>query len=233
MYGIHLVSRLLHVSSIAAFNVVDFALYPIAALGLILCAATFLKPGRERRIFILVTMCAVPLRLYLFLPSLIFPALSKTISTGLFIAWISGDGLLLEAPSPTLTFGTATVLFSAWALGRYALTTDQKYLWYCSFISAVSAFLHPFEIFLIAPATAIVVFYVNRADMRKGVLQLFRYAILPGLAILPYVVLTLAKRLCGRPGEEEQRPASEHSALCAAAVRRGCTYRLAFLLQIA
>ena len=191
MYGIHLVSTLLHVGPIAAFNLVDFVLYPIAAMGLLLAATTFLSSGRERKLFILVMMCAVPLRLYLSLPSLVYPALKHAISTGLFIAWISGDGLLLEAPSPTITFGTATVLFSAWALGRYALTKDQKYLWYCSFISAASAFLHPFEIFLIAPATAIVVLYVQRADLRKGALQLFRYAILPGLAILPYVLVSL------------------------------------------
>jgi hypothetical protein len=191
MYGIHLVSALLHISSIAAFNAVDFVLYPIAAMGLVLCATTFLSPGRERKLFILIVMCAVPLRLYLTLPSLIYPALRHNIATGLYIAWISGDGLLLEAPSPTLTFGTATVLFAAWALGRYALTSEEKYLWYCSFISGASAFLHPFEIFLIAPATAIVVLYVQRADLRKGGLQLLRYAILPGLAISPYVILTL------------------------------------------
>src|SRR3954471_11442352 len=52
MYGIHLVSRLLHVDSITAVNVVDFALYPIAALGLILTATTFLNAGRERKLFI-------------------------------------------------------------------------------------------------------------------------------------------------------------------------------------
>ena len=50
MYGIHLVSTLLHIGPIAAFNLVDFVLYPIAAVGLLLRQLPRSSRGGERKL---------------------------------------------------------------------------------------------------------------------------------------------------------------------------------------
>jgi hypothetical protein len=62
--------------------------------------------------------------------------------------------------SPTLTLATATVLLSIAFLGRRIASGDKRYTWMLAAVTFVSAFFHPFEVFLIAPASAVTLLYL-------------------------------------------------------------------------
>src|SRR3978361_1994258 len=57
--------------------------------------------------------------------------------------------------SLTLSIGTGTSLLALAFLGRKIATGEQRYSWMLAGAPFASAFFHPFEVFLIAPASVV------------------------------------------------------------------------------
>ena len=145
--------------SVAAYSAFHFVLY-IAAVFVLLYACSVFCPGRETWFAIAMMICAVPWRLYGWL----FASISGSIKWQALFAggmidygYDTADGLLRGglSNSPTLTVGTISVLLAMALTARYLEKPSRAILAGLCATAFGSAFLHPFEIFLIIPAAAI------------------------------------------------------------------------------
>jgi hypothetical protein len=145
--------------AVAAYAVFHFLLY-LAASYVLLYACSVFCPGRETWFALAMMVCAVPWRLYgwtiaTFLGSIKWQAL---LAGGMLdYGYDTADGLFRGglSNSPTLTVGTMSVVLSMALVTRYLEQPSRRVLAGLCATAFCSAFLHPFEIFLIVPAAAV------------------------------------------------------------------------------
>jgi hypothetical protein len=146
-------------SPIAAYSVFHFLLY-IAAAFVLLYACSVFCPGRETWFAFAMMVCAIPWRLYGWLLASMSGSIKwQALFAGGMIdyGYDTADGLLRGglSNSPTLTVGTMSVLLAMALTARYLERPSRGVLAGLCATAFASAFLHPFEIFLIVPAAAI------------------------------------------------------------------------------
>lgn len=144
--------------AVAAYYALHFALYWIAAFVLLYACSVFC-PGRESLFALIAIVCAIPFRLYGWL----FASLAGSLKwEAVFVPGLldfgydTADGLTRGglSNSPTLTIGTISELLAMTLVARYLETPSRRLLAGLCATAFLSAFLHPFEIFLIVAASA-------------------------------------------------------------------------------
>lgn len=144
--------------AVAAYYALHFALYWIGAWILLYACSVFV-PGRETWFALAAIFCAVPFRLYGWLiASLVGSMRWKAIFVNglLDYGYDTADGLTRGglSNSPTLTLGTISVLLAMTLLASFLERPSRRVLAGLCATACLSAFLHPFEIFLIIAASA-------------------------------------------------------------------------------
>jgi hypothetical protein len=143
---------------LAAYYVAHFGLYVLACYVLLWTASVFAE-GREMWIALAIAACAVPMRLAPWLIASFAKSLKWQAVFGagpIDYGYDSADGLFRGglSNSPTLTLATIFVLLAMGLLARYVMTWDRRYLLSLCAMTLVSAFMHPFEVFLIVATAA-------------------------------------------------------------------------------
>jgi hypothetical protein len=173
----------------AGYYLFDILCYWAASLALIEAARVFLKTRRQMLYAALMVVCAVPLKLigYALAGPLHFPVPIKMFLGLGLVEYVlnSSDGLVRGglSNSPTLTFGTAIMLFSFLNLARFVADPTRRvnYRWLvvCVFLGAL---LHPFEVFVIVVAAVWPLWTVGRLKESAALL------VATGLGMIPYIV---------------------------------------------
>lgn len=174
--------------TMVAYYGLQIALYVLAAYALILAAETFLRTRRAMLYGALATISALPLLLVAWTFSKAF-GLAQSIQALLAYGIIqygydSADGFLRGglSNSPTLTFGTAMILFAFTNLARYVTGRQRKHYFWLLACVLLNAFFHPFEIFIIAAAA---IWPLWRIGRKTDCLGLFCAA---AAGMLPYLI---------------------------------------------
>jgi hypothetical protein len=176
--------------TLAAYYVPVVAGYIFAAFALLSACAVFC-PGRETGFALLTAFCTVPFRLIGWLIAQVFPLPKGLVVLGLLdYSYDTADGLFRGgmSNSVTLSVGTGLVLLSMAALARYVESGRRRHLLWLGAFTFLSAFLHPFEVFVIVAAAAVPLCLRRRIWPWMGVA-------LCGLAgLAPYLALSFLHR---------------------------------------
>jgi hypothetical protein len=195
---------------LAAYQLASLLLYMAAGAALIYANSVFCP--RLERYALLASACALP-----------FPLLGLAIgkvlhSTVLSLFGIEGmldysyetaDGLFRGGLSGTLTLstGTASVLLCMAMLARHVQTGERRYAQALVALTFLSALLHPFEVLLIAAASAVPLLLAHRVRVWIAVC-------VAGLAgMSPYLVLSARSQWVRDLGEQIQHPVHPFSVL--------------------
>jgi hypothetical protein len=164
--------------------------YVFAVFALLYASSVFC-PGRETLFALLAAFCTVPFRLIGWLIAQVVPLPKVLVVLGLLdYSYDTADGLFRGgmSNSVTLSVGTALVLLSMAALARYVETGRRSHLLRLAALTFLSAFLHPFEVFVIVAAAAVPLVLCRRIRVWMGIA-------LCGLAGLsPYLALSFGHR---------------------------------------
>ena len=175
-------------SPIISYYALQFLLYWVAAFAFLLAAFSFRLTPAQVFLAALIVICAVPLKLLAWVGAPLIGLPRDMFVEGLIqYSYETADGLFRGGSSngPTLTFGTAIILFAFTFLARYLETFDRRE--FCKFLASVflAGLLHPFEVFLIAAVGGVLL--LQQRQLRYFLLVVAA----AGCGIAPYVVLTL------------------------------------------
>jgi hypothetical protein len=172
---------------LAAYHVLSLLLYIVAGVALVYAVRTFCPehPGYA----LLASACAVPLGL------LVVAAGRLLHASGLFVLGLSGmiayaynsaDGLFRGGlgASPTLSAGTAFVLLFMAVLARYVRNGKRRHAQILALLAFLSAFFHPFEVFVMVAASAVPLWRCSRIKTWMGI------AAGGALGIAPYLLIS-------------------------------------------
>jgi hypothetical protein len=151
---------------VAAYSAFHLLLY-IGAAFVLLYACSVFCPGRETAFAFAMIICAVPWRLYGWMIALAAGSIKwqALLAAGMLdYGYDTADGLTRGglSNSPTLTVGTMSVLLAMALTARYLERPSPRVLAGLCVTAFASAFLHPFEIFLIVPAAAVPLIFKRR-----------------------------------------------------------------------
>lgn len=196
------VSKLLHVDVLIGYHVLHLLLYIFAAWALLYMLDTFLPDRRQKIAFAIALFCSAPILLIGLGIAPILPIRPEIFWIGLIqFAYETADGLTRggSSNSLTLSIGTGTSLLALAFLGRRIATGNQRYSWMLAGTTFVSAFFHPFEVFLIAPASAITLLVLawKAGRWSSALPECAAIAIAAGAGIAPYVYLSFQNPLLG------------------------------------
>lgn len=176
--------------TLAAYYVPVLGGYIFAAFALLYACPVFC-PGRETRFALLAAFCAVPFRLIGWLIAQVAPLPKALVVLGLLdYSYDTADGLFRGgmSNSVTLSVGTGLVLLSMAVLARYVDGGARRHLFWLGGLTFLSAFLHPFEVFVIVAAAVVPLVIARRVWVWVGIA-------LCGLAgLAPYLVLSFRHR---------------------------------------
>ncbi|MGA3190453.1 MAG: hypothetical protein ABSF22_25395 [Bryobacteraceae bacterium] len=171
-----------------AYYLFDILCYWAASLGLIEAARVFCKTRRQMFYAALMVLCAVPLKLlgYVLAQALHWPdAVRLYLGAGL-IEYVlnTSDGLARGglSNSPTLTFGTAIMLFSFVNLAKFVATERRANYYWLAGLVFFGALLHPFEIFVIVVAAVWPLLTIRRWWESAALF------VAAGVGMIPYLV---------------------------------------------
>jgi hypothetical protein len=196
------VSKLVNVDVLIGYHVFHLLLYIFAAWALLYLLDTFLPDRRQKIAFAIALFCSAPILLIGIGIAPILPIRPEIFWIGMIqFAYETADGLTRGGISNTLTLsiGTGTSLLALAFLGRRIATGNQRYSWMLAGATFVSAFFHPFEVFLIAPASAITLLALawKAGRWSSALPECAAIAIAAGAGIAPYVYLSLQNPLLG------------------------------------
>jgi len=189
-------SALFGVDPLWIYHLLFLALSIAGGYALFFALRAFTCSRTQARVALLFSLCCVPVASVLALSRYVFGTASPWLGV---ILWASkvhgrytsdglGDGI---SGSPLVLFGTVTTLLCMGLLAKYLTTNRTAYLRWAGLVAGFSAFVHPFEIFVIAGAGGLAL--VIRKD--RPWWQAARDAaclVLPGLAgMTPYLYLAL------------------------------------------
>jgi hypothetical protein len=198
-----LVAGYIPLSPLAAYYVLSVILYIAAGIALVYAVRVFCPehPGYA----LLASACALPLGLLGFgagkaFHSLLLFGLGLTGFIG--YAYNSADGLFRGglAATPTLSVGTAFVLFFVAALAAYVRDGRPRYAWILAATAFLSAFLHPFEIFVMISASVLPMWQCGRIKTLMGV------AAAGALGLAPHVISSTRSEWLRDVGDHIQYP---------------------------
>ncbi|MEO8131858.1 MAG: hypothetical protein ABI822_32490, partial [Bryobacteraceae bacterium] len=173
------------------YHAVHLLLYVFAAWALLYMLDTFLSSRTQKIAFFIALFCTAPILLVGLGVAPILPIRPEIFWLGLIqFGYETADGLSRggSSNSPTLTLATATTLLALAFLGRRIATGEKRYTWFLAATTFFSACFHPFEVFLIAPASVITLLFA--AWKREGWATAWRecaaVAAAAGAGIAPY-----------------------------------------------
>jgi len=162
-----------------------------AAFAFLLALDQFCKSPKQKRFAVLFTLSALPVFLLIYTAAHVLPLQKLLFITGIIdYAYQSADGLFRggASNSPTISWGTATLLLGFTLLAKYLDVPSNQRLAATSVCFFLSGLLHPFEIFILtASSTPILLFRRQSRDLRAWVILSLSGA----LGVLPYVFQTL------------------------------------------
>ncbi len=149
-----------------------FLMYWLASFCLIEAGFTFCRSWRQLAMAAVVVICELPLKMLAWTAGkLLSPGLAEAFAYGpIEFCYDSADGLFRGgiSNSMTLTFGTASMLAGFTLLAKYQEKRRPALLVALLAVCAVSAILHPYEIFVIGPGA--VIFFVIYRQWREALL---------------------------------------------------------------
>ncbi len=162
-----------------------------AAYAFVAALAEFCRSRAQQWLAVLFTLATLPVFLILYTAAHVLPVEKLAFITGIIdYSYQSADGLFRggASNSPTLSWGTATLLLGFTLLARYLRTHSNRDLSRTAACGFLSALLHPFEIFVLtAAATPILLVLPRTRNLRAWFIICGSGA----LGVLPYVVQTL------------------------------------------
>jgi hypothetical protein len=186
----------LSIDARAAYLLFQCLLYLFAAYSLFFAIRAFTDTAAQAGAAFIAAVLAVPVPSLLALPCLAASAgLKSALPTlpgiGDFV-WMSSDGFFHGIyGSALVTLGTATMLLAFGLLAHYFRTLHRKFLVSAVAVTCVSAFLHPFEVCVIASAGSLALLLRDPRNLRRGLAEAFSLGMAGLVGILPYVVVTL------------------------------------------
>jgi hypothetical protein len=143
------------VSAVAALHAFQLSAYVLTAYAGAFALRTFCDDRREKFAAIIGAIACVPVSAVLQFPAMFLHRPGwQLLGAGEFLE--GTDGFFRGITDwPLLTFGAFTVVLALGLTARYLLTNNRKWLWFLAADCFLSAFMHPFEIFGIATAVAI------------------------------------------------------------------------------
>ncbi len=184
-------AKALGLKVLTGYHVCHLLLYIFAAWALLYMLDTFLTSRAQKIAFFIALFCTAPILLVGLGIAPILPIRPEIFWLGLIqFGYETADGLSRggSSNSPTLTLATATTLLALAFLGRRIGTGNKRYTWMLAGITFVSAFFHPFEVFLIAPASMITLVFMAWRSGRwtEALPECAAVAIAAGAGIAPY-----------------------------------------------
>jgi hypothetical protein len=173
----------------AAYYGLQFLFQWFAAFAFLMALDQFCSSVRQKRFAILFTLATLPLFLLAYTLAHVVPVEKLLFVTGVIdYSYQSADGLFRggTSNSPTLAWGTATLLLGFVLLARYLSSGTMRDLSYTAGCFFLSALLHPFEIFVMVSAAAPILLLRNRDFKAFALLSVAGAA-----GVLPYVIQTL------------------------------------------
>lgn len=187
-------ARITGVSAVVEFHLFQFLLYVVASYSLFYALRTFTETWSQAFAASAIMLLSVPLKSLAVLPSLLLARwqlwpLQPLPGIEDFV-WASSDGFFHGISSgPLMTFGTASAVLGFSLLARYLKTGHKRFLAYVSAVAFLSAFVHPFEVFVLVGAGCITLFLVRRKSWISAIPELAAL-ILPALTgLAPYLFL--------------------------------------------
>lgn len=175
-------------SDAGALTVFHAALHVAFVFGVRAAIRDFVGPGRTWSVLGFL-VAAVPVTALLAIPSLVVPQLETPYGPpGLaLLLYEGGDGAVNGvAGSPLVTFGTVTAVWALVFLGRRLRTGSVPALFAACIVTFISAWAHPFEVFVICGAGTLVLALTAGAWSHALLL-----ASAGALGLLPHVVSAL------------------------------------------
>lgn len=188
------VSSLTQIPTIYAYLGLQAACYVLGLYGLAFLLRLFAIGWGQTVLAIALMICAVPLRSFALLPALALkPRAWVLLHCGFedFLGGGASEGLFQGASgSASITFGTASALFSLALLGRYFRSGKRNDLCAASLVVALSGFLHPFEFIPIVTAAGIAILWIKR-NVQSVLADLLILAVPASVVVLFYFLPTL------------------------------------------
>jgi hypothetical protein len=186
----------LHIDTRAAYYLFQYLLYLFAAYSLFFAIRAFTETEAQAGAAFIAAVLAIPLPALLALPWWVVPTrvwspLPTLPGFGDFV-WMSSDGFFHGiGGSALVTLGTATMLLAFGLLAKYLRTGRRRFLVSAVGVTCLSAFVHPFEVCIIASAGSLALILRDPAKWRRGIREAFFLGTAGLIGILPYVVTTL------------------------------------------
>jgi hypothetical protein len=162
-----------------------------AAYAFLVALDQFCKSPRQKRFAILFTLSALPVFLLVYAAAHVLPVQKLLFIPGIIdYAYQSADGLFRggASNSPTLSWGTATLLLGFTLLAKYLEDPTRQRLTVTAVCFFLSGLLHPFEIFVLTAAATPILLFLRRS---RDVTAWVTLSLAGALGVLPYVIQTL------------------------------------------
>jgi hypothetical protein len=158
---------------------------------LFMALRVFTQTRMQAVLAFLVALCAVPLKSLSLLPAFLLEIKLPNSHPGLtdFVAW-SSDGFFHGiASSPLVTFGTGTTLLAMSLIALYLQTSQERYLQGAALTMFLSAIVHPFEVFVMAPGAGLALLWCFRRRWKQGVRRALFLGLCSALGVFPFALL--------------------------------------------
>jgi len=189
------VSALLRVDGLWLYHLFFLAFSVLGGYALFFAIRAFAGSAAEGRLALLMTVCAVPVASLFALSTYLLgtsnPCLRLIWFAGKVHAKYNGDGFVNGVNGSLMAlFGTATTVLAMGLVARFLQTDSRAYLRWAGLVAGASAFLHPFEIFVVMAAGGLALVTRRGRPWARG-LGDAAWLVVPGCACLaPYAWLT-------------------------------------------
>jgi len=181
----------LGVSPVVMLHCMQLLFLMVASCVFLWTLRVFLPTRAQRMAAVVVTLCALPPAMFVLsilrwaVPS-VFPLFVMGV---IELTYMSADGLLRGglSNSPTLTFGTSAMLLALGLTAMRIKTGRNGYTRWLALVAMISALVHPFEVFVIVPASVVALLILGRVQWFEAALPAFA----AGLGLAPYVLLSM------------------------------------------
>jgi len=163
--------------------------------ALLFTVHAFTESSRQARTALLLSACCVPIPSILALSTVVFGANNQALGLIAYVAHVLNrytsdsfwNGI---SGGPLVLFGTVTTILCMGLLAKYLKTDSPAYLRCAAFIAGIAAFVHPFEIFVVAGAGGLALLIRKPQPWSRRLRDAATFG-LPGLlGLVPYLYLT-------------------------------------------
>lgn len=177
------------------YYLISLALTVAGVYALLFTIRAFTESRAQARMALLLSACCVPIPAVLALSTYLLGRANPSLD---FIWWAaqvlsrySSDGFVNGiCASPLVLFGTVTTILCMGLLAKYLKTNSPQYLRRAALIAGLSAFVHPFEIFVIMGAGGLALLIRRNRPWSRSIREA-ALLVLPGvLGLAPYLYLS-------------------------------------------